>query len=679
MSVTETKKSDQKIFEQLKLHFTQCCDATSEVRTAALDDIRFANGDQWSADLIKERKGRPCLTINKVDQSIKHICNEHRQNRASIRYRPFDSGADVNKSEIVNGLVRHITSNSNTTYAIDMAFDYMVSGGFGFFRVITDYIDPESFDQEILIKPVKNPLSVYFPLHLINEPDYSDAPYAFIRGKISKKEFEQTYPKIAIDSFSTSGEGDREAWVTEDSVYVVEYFVKEEKTKTIYLVTDGINKQTVDAAPGVDSGWTVLNQREAITTKIMWYKACGGGLLDSREWPGKYIPIIPMVGKEINIDGKIYVLSLTRNAKDAQRMSNYWKSLETEMIALQPKVPYIGAKGQFEGNENWKTANQKNYPYLEYEPISHGGQLCPPPQRTGNIGMDMGIVNAIREATDDIKATTGIFDASLGAKGNETSGVAINSRKRQGQTANYHFIDSAALATTYLGKILLDLIPKIFDTARIVRILGDDMQEKIAEITDGYFDDIGRYDVIVDIGPDYATKRTEIVESLSMLNQSNPMFAEMTGDYIANNLDIDGAKALGDRLKKFINIKYPGVIDTGENGISEAEVKEIIADLQKLQQTLQMKEMEAQQMQQIITQLQKQVEDKDGDRQVKMETAQIKAAADIDKAKIMAEPMAVANTLSVVEHIRDHDLQNRKLDIEEKKASAPARPAEKNK
>lgn len=659
MAVTESKKNDKEVFERLNKRFHEVINATKEVRKLALDDIKFANGEQWSDALINERKGRPCLTINKVDSSIKQVCNEHRQNRATIRYRPFDSATDPDKSEIVNGLVRHIMNNSNSTYAIDQAFDYAVSGGFGFFRVITDYIDDTSFDQEMLVKPIKNPLSVYFPLHLINEPDYSDAPYAFIRSKISKAEFEEEWPKIDVDSFSAAGEGDHEMWKTEDSVYIVEYFEVEEKRKTIYLLTDG---SITEIAPEDEN--LIVNERQACTKKIMWYKACGGCLLDSREWPGKYIPIIPIVGKEVNVDGNIFIMSLTRNAKDAQRMSNYWKSLETEMIALQPKVPYIGAKGQFEGNEDWKKANQKNFPYLEYEPVSSGGQLVPPPQRVANIGIDAGIVNAIRESTDDIKATTGIYDASLGARGNETSGVAINSRKRQGQTANYHFIDSAALATTYLGKIFLDLIPKIYDTARIIRILGDDMQEKVAQITDGYFDDIARYDVVVDIGPDYATKRTEIVENLSMLNQSNPMFAELTGDYIAQNLDIEGAKALSDRIKKFLNIKYPGLIDTGEEGTPEHEVQQIIQDVQKLQQQVQMDAQEKQQMVQLIQQLQKAVADKEADRAVKMETAQLKAATDIDKAKIAAQPALIANTQSTIEHLHKHDLEKAKLALE---------------
>lgn len=640
-SKAKAKKEDEKIFARLKKRFTECNDATLDVRKFALDDIRFSAGEQWSEALLQERKGRPCLTINKIEPTLNQVGNEHRLNPASIKYRPFDSATDPDKAEILNGLVRHIMNNTNSTQAMNKAFDYAISGSFGFFRVVTCYRNENSFDQEILVKPIKNPLSVYFPLHLINEADYSDAPYAFIRSKISKDEFEERWPKMDVDSFEQAGEGDDTQWKTEDSVFIVEYFEVEEKPKKIYLVTDGQNKSTVEDITNLPDGFTVIDERDSCDRTIKWYTACGGGILETRDWAGKYIPIIPIVGKEVNIEGKITILSLTRIAKDAQRLFNYWQSLTTEMIALQPKVPFIDAAGQFEGHEEWKTAHQKNYPYLEYEIKSAGGVLAPPPSRPGPIGLDTGIVTALRQSADDIKALTNVYDASLGARGNETSGVAINSRQRQGITGNYHFQESALLATTYLGRIFLDLIPKIYDTQRMIRILGDDMQMKTAQITDGYFDDVADYDVIVDTSPDYSTKRTEIVQTLSSLNQSSPMFAELNGDYIANNLDIDGAKELADRMRKFINMKYPGLIQEqgGQGqGMSEQEVQSIIAELQKLQQQLQAKTLESQQMEQVIAKMQAVIDDKEADRQNRIEVAQINAAAGIDKAKITTNP-----------------------------------------
>jgi len=672
-----SKKEKKKIFERILKRFQDVDDATNEIRSDAIDDIRFSTVQQWSDDILKERKGRPCLTIDKLDGSIKQVCNEHRQNRASIKFRAFDNSEDPMKAEIANGVVRHIMNNKNSSYARDMAFDQAVRGGFGFFRVITDYIGKDSFDQDIYVKSIKNPLSVYFPLHLINEPDYSDAPYAFIRSKISKDEYELQFPDDEIKSWDKTALGDDNQWITEDSAYILEYFEKSEEKKTIYLITDGQNNQTVDSIEefnkDIEAGSIViLNQRETTENKVMWYKVSGGGILDNQEWAGKYIPIIPVTGQEVNVEGRTYLISLTRKAKDPQRMLNYWKSLETEMIALQPKVPYIGAAGQFENHQEWKTANQKNHPYLEYEPISSGGQLAPPPQRVGSIGIDTGIVNAIKESADDIKGTTGIFDASLGARGNETSGRAINARTRQGQTANYHFTDSSILATQYLGKILLDLFPKIFDTARVLRILGDDMNEKVVNIPDNYFDDMERYDVVVDTGPDYATKRTEIVETLTMLNTSSPVFAELTGDYIAQNLDIDGAQALAERMKRFIEQKYPGIISGETGGMTEEEIKQIVGDLQKLQQQLQEAGMINRQLQQVIQQLQSQANDKQADRDNKVELTQIKAAADIDKAKIMAQPAIVKNTLETVEHMHDHEMRKKEFE------AAPAPSAENN-
>lgn len=656
---TKMKKEEQKVFERLKKRFTECKEATHEVRAAARDDIRFCYLDeQWDKELLRVRKNRPNLVINKVRQAVQQVTNEHRQNPVRLKFRPFDSSDDPDKAEVVNGLVRHILNSANSQQAMDNAFDYAVSGSFGFFRVITEYINENSLDQTILVKPIKNPLTVYFPLHLINEPDFSDAPYAFIRTKLSKDQFKEEWPDQDLSDFAEAGEGDTD-WKTEDTIYIVEYFEVVETSKIIYLVTDGQTKETIDSLEDLPEGLTILDQRDTKVRKIMWYKACGARILESRKWAGKYIPIVPIIGREIHIEDEIHILSLTRGAKDAQRSLNYWKSLQVEMAALQPRTPFVGAAGQFEGHPEWDDANTKSYSHLEYEPVSSGGVLAPPPQRVQGIGIDPGVIAAMEGSVDDVKACTSIYDASLGARGNETSGRAINARKREGLVASYHYQDSAILATTYLGKILLDLIGKIYDTERIIRILGDDMQEKTAQITDGYFDDIIDYDVVPEVGPDYSTKRTEIVETLTMLNQSSPMFAELNGDYLALNLDIDGAKELADRMRKFINMKYPGIIsDKGvgqEQGVSEQELQAILGDLQKLQQQLQAKDMESQQMQQVIAKMQAVIDDKEADRQNKIEVAQINAAAGIDKAKITTNPSEEANMLKTVEYLRKRE------------------------
>jgi hypothetical protein len=663
--LTQTEEQKE-IFARAEENLKHCIEVTSTIREEILDDLKFANGKHWSDDMLKQRKGRPCLTIDRLSLQLNQVCNEHRQNRASIKVRPFDSGPDPAKAENTNGLIRHITYNSNTTHAIDQAFDHAVQGGAGFFRVLTKYRDDTGFEQEIKIAGVKNPLSVYFPLDIINEPDYSDAPYAFIRERISKRQFELDYPDINITSFELSGTGDTKTWLEKDSVYICEYFeVVKENQRTIYLLSDGKileDKDTI-VAPGV----TVASERETYDTKIMWHKLCGAGILESREWPSKYIPIIPILGKEVNIDGELSLRSVTRNAKDPQRNINYWKSCETEMIALAPKVPYVMAEGQADGHDEWKDCNNKNYSHLTYSPVTIGGQLAPPPQRVGNIGIDTGIVNAIRESVDDLMAATGVYPATLGAPSNESSGRAIGMRKSQGATANYHFIDSAELATTYLGKILIDLIPKIFDTKRIIRILGDDMQEKTVEITDGYFNDIEGWDIISDVGPDYKTSRVELVQMLASLAQSAPIFGEIGAPAMARNLDAKGMDAIADIMEKVINKKYGETLFIDKNDPNGAptpqEMAAIVADLQGVQQQLQAAGQENEQLKQIIGQLQAQIKDKDADRQTKIITEDIKSQTAIEKAKITVEPQIMANMMAAIEHIRS------KVDTLEKGAS----------
>ena len=664
----EQKETFARATENLR----HCIEVTDDIRGEMLSDLQFANGDHWEEALLKQRKGRPCLVIDRLSLQLNQVCNEHRQNRASIKVRPFDSGTDTEKAETTNGIIRHITNNSNTTYAIDMAFDHAVKCGCGFFRVLTEYVDDIRSEQKIKIAGIKNPLSVYLPLDIINEPDYSDTPYAFIRAKISIKQFETDYPDIAISSFDINGTGDSETWKTDKDVFICEYFeVQYGEPRMAYQLSTG--EVVFDKNTLVPVDTTIISERETRTREIMWYKLCGAGILDSRKWPSKYIPIIPILGKEVNIDGKLSLKSITRTAKDPQRMIDYWKSCETEMIALAPRVPYVAAEGQIDKHPEWKDCNVKNYSHLTYDPVSVGGQLLPPPQRTPNIGIDTGIVNAIRESTDDLMAATGVYPATLGAPSNESSGIAITARKRQGSTANYHFIDSATLATTYLGKILIDMIPKVIDTKRIIRIIGDDMQEKTVAIEDGYFDDIGTYDVVVDVGPDYKTKRMEIVENLSSIAQSSPVFAELGADYIAQNLDIEGAQKLGERIRVYLGNKYPGLIPPKENPDgqpTEQEMQAIVTDLQNVQSQLQAAGSENQQLKQIISQLQQQLQSKDADRQAAIVREDIKSQTAIEKARITVEPQIMANILATVEHIRS------KVDTLEKSASpAPAQNA----
>jgi hypothetical protein len=473
---------------------------------------------------------RPCLTINKLPQHVRNVTNEQRQNRPSGKVIPADDRADPEVAEIFDGIVRHIEYMSDADVAYDTACDNQVTFGEGYIRLLTEYCDEDTFDQDIRIGRIRNAFSVYMD-PMIQDPCGSDARYCFITQDITVDEFERMFPDATpITTLRTQGVGDASMgyWLNENTVRIAEYFRIEEERATLNLYPGGLTafKGSFEARQMEAMGMEPLRTRESSKRVVKWMKTNGFEVLEEQDWVGKYIPVVRVVGNEFEVDGEIHVSGLVRNAKDAQRMYNYWVSQEAEMLALAPKAPFIGYGGQFEGYENqWKTANTQNWPYLEVNPdaTDGAGNSFPLPQRAQPPMAQQGLIAAKMGAADDIKATTGQYDPSLGATSNERSGRAILARQAQSDTGTYHYVDNLARAIRHVTRQIIDMIPKIYDTERVARIIGMDGQttmakinpmqpEPVRELKDQngvtiekiYNPGVGRYDVVVTTGPSYA-------------------------------------------------------------------------------------------------------------------------------------------------------------------------------
>lgn len=554
-------------------------EAETEIRRLALDDLKFRSGEQWPDNIRqdRDRDGRPCLVINRLPQFVQQITNDQRQNRPAIKVHPVGSGADTETAKIIQGLIRHIEYNSNAEVAYDTAFESAATGGFGYFRIITDFVAPDSFDQEILIKRIRNPFSVFFDPYA-QEPDGSDATWAFIVDDLSRDEYQEKYPdsKLAAPESDWSAIGNQTpTWVKSDSCRVAEYFYKITREEKIFLLSTGDSATETELPARMQSAQAagiqchVVRSRLAKVPVIKWCKMNGVEILEQTEWPGAHIPIIPVYGGELFVDGKRILESVIRHAKDPQRMYNYWKSAETEAIALAPRAPFIGAEGQFEGHEEaWKTANRRNHAYLEYKPTTIAGQAVPAPQRQTFEPAVQAISQASALAADDMKATTGIYDAALGNQSNDISGLAIQRRNTQTQTSNFHFVDNLTRSLRHAGRIIVDLIPKIYDTARVARIIGDDGSQEMITLNSPTSDQsgkpalydlsVGRYDVTVDTGPSFASKRQEAAASMISLSQNYPQIMGIAGDLFVKNMDWPGAQEIADRIKKTLPPELQG-------------------------------------------------------------------------------------------------------------------------
>lgn len=616
--------ADDKLLATARKRFRLAVDALGNSRQSELDDLRFAaaspdNQWQWPQDVLATRgavqgqtiNARPCLTINKLPQHIKQVTNDQRQNRPSVKVIPVDDKADVDVAEMLEGVVRHIEYISDADVAYDTACENQVTYGEGYIRILTEYCDDMSMDQDIKIGRIRNSFSVYMD-PAIQDPCGSDAQWCFITQEMSKAEFEKQFPgKQPVSQVEVgTGDPDYKDWFMDgDSVRVAEYFYYETTKKTLIAYQDGSvvvkgspeEMMLLQAAipPAMRDGKPVT--RETEVKQVKWCKLNGYQVLETSDWAGRYIPVVRVVGNEFEIDGRLYVSGLVRNAKDAQRMYNYWASQEVEMLALAPKAPFIGYGGQFEGYETqWKTANIQNWPYLEANPdvTDQAGNPLPLPQRALPPMPQAGIIQAKMGASDDIKSVTGQYDASLGAESNEKSGKAILARERQTDTGTYHYVDNLGRAVRYVGRQIIDLIPKIYDTARIARIVGLDGEvdrvkidpslerpmmaikdEQTGAVIDRIYNpSIGKYDVCVTTGPSYMTKRQEAAEAQAQLLQANPELWRVAGDLFVRNLDWPGAEELAKRLAKLVP---PELKDDSDDTPEMAQAKQMMQGMQQ--------------------------------------------------------------------------------------------------
>lgn len=603
--------------------FQRAADHENENRKTALEDIEFSRkGDQWPADIVKQRntEGRPCLTINKLPAFIRQVVNDARQNKPSIKVHPVDDNGDTETAAVIDGLIRNIEYTSHADIAYDTATEQAVGGGFGYIRVGLDYSHDDSFELDISINRVANQFSVYGDPNSTSA-DSSDWNTAFIVDKMTKDDFKAKYPKAEVVDWD--GADWKQAgvdWLQDDIVMVAEWWTREEVDHNICKLTDGTTRaeedltEDPDLAVLIEAG-TVSVAVDPKTGKPMVRKAkkwkvtqrimTGCEILETRVWPGKFIPIIPVYGDEFFIEGKRYLRSMIHNAIDAQRMFNYWRTTGTELVALSPRVPYIGEEGAFDVDQaNWQTANVRSHAYLEY---SKGRQ--PPQRQPLDMGVAAGAMQESLNASDDMKSIIGIYDASLGARSNETSGVAIRARQGEGDVSTFHFIDNMARAIRHTGAVIIDLIPHVYDKARVVRVIGEDGSQDAKQINQQYqvkhpdtgqpmmqgpngqqapmppgaqvmqppegspegaavvdqegnkigeavmaMHDltVGKYDLTVSTGPGYTTRRQEAAAQMMELVKAFPQAAPVIGDILVKNLEWDGADEIAERLKAMV-------------------------------------------------------------------------------------------------------------------------------
>ena len=580
-------------------------DADSNNRSEALEDLKFAAGDQWPVEIQNSRtlEARPCLTINKVDAYCRQIANQQRQQRPRMKAHGMNTEADAHMADVISGIFRHIEVQSDADAAYDTAFDFAVRMGWGFFRITTDYRNDDSFDQEIYIKPVDNPFTVYFDPNS-TMPDGSDAEKVLITTVMSKEAFRKQYPNADDGTgFVQRGTGDTNAeWVMKEDIRIAEYFYVERETATLVMLSDGTTAYQDEITDEIKlamekQGITIADKRPSIRKVVKWVKLTGIEILEESVWAGKYIPIIPVYGQMLTVENKRKKFGLVRMAKDPQRMYNFWTTSITESVALAPKAKWLLAEGQDEGHENeWAMANIKSMPVLRYKQKDIDGQPAPPPQRLQPEPPPQGLMAAAAGITADLQQVVGIFDPSQLPTGN-ISGKALQGQQQQVDMTNFHYYDNLTRSIRQCGRVILDLIPKIYDRERVLRIIGDDGKPELLTINrygpdeDGVnrvLNDvtIGEYDVVMETGPGYNSKRSEAVDSMMAVIAADPTLMPQIGDLVFRNMDFPGAETIADRLA--VNNPLAQVDDKSKIPPQiQMQLKQQAAQLQQAQQTIQ--------------------------------------------------------------------------------------------
>ena len=619
--------SDKDILRESRKNLAVCVEEQSTERAAMMDDLRFCTLDQWPAEIRMERENdvengpRPCLTIDKINQYIVQVVNDMRQGRPGIMVRPQDDKSDIETAKIIKGVIRNIEDQSSADIAYAMAAESAAKIGVGYFRITTEYVDEESSDQDIFIRPIANTFAVYMSRHMM--PDGSDAERCYIVEQMPLETFKRLFPKAKYEkeAFDDLGTEIGYWWSSEKTITVAEEFCFEYEPQTLYYLADGttMTKADYDAWPE-EAGprQEKTGERLSFKKKLKWRKLTGAEILEKRDLPGKYIPVVEVIGRESTIDGRRVLWGLVRPAKDSLRMYNYWASTITEKMALAPKNPFIGAKGQFEGQEDrWRDANRKNRAYLEYNAIDVNGNAIPAPQRQGATPMEAAYFNFMQVIEHDVQTSLGMFKAAVGETESQQSGRAILALQKESDTGTYHFGANLGISIRHAGRVILDLIPHYYDTKRVVRIIGDDGEVKTAQIdpqqeeshrqitgADGaiksiYNPTVGKYDVTITVGPSYNTKRMEAAATFVEMakGSADPASAAVLRYLVMRNSDSAGADEAAKLLKTLLPPQALQAMDSKEAIPPKVQAMMQQMQMQGQQMAEQMKELQAENVQ----------------------------------------------------------------------------------
>lgn len=601
--------------------------ADDENRREAYEDKKFAAGEQWDPVVLKHREGLPCLVINTVPQFTAQLVGDWRTNRNGIKVVPSDNG-DVDVASIRTDLIRAIEQDSRATRVYDATFESSVQCGDGAFQIVVEYASDDVFDQQIKIRPIDDALSVIWDRTSL-DPTGRDATHCFVDEPLPRKEFEKLWPDANPSELSETLYRDLRAssWVSNDTVRVTAHWRMLERNRLLAMFEDGAiiaieDHTTLDDM--VEKHGQVQKTRLAPVRYAQMHLVTGFAILAGPfEYKLNRLPILRMTGRVVNVNGRRVRHGLVRFMKDAVRLRNFWRSVAAEQLGYAPKAVWLAQESSVLGREAaFRKAHLTRDPLLIYNDDSE------PPTRLDPVAPQAALLNEANVNAQDIKDVTGIHDASLGIQSNETSGRAIMARQREGDVASLTYYDNGNATILEAGDVINQLIPQIYDSTRVVRIVGQDEAVRLQKINDPYdtsAPDIstGKYDVQMTTGPSYTTRRVEAADAMMQAVQVWPQLISVAGDLIAKAQDWPGADELAARLQKTIPPQYLEG-ETGPDGQPLAPPGPTPEQVQQLQQGAMQLHGQNQQLLQENAMLKQQAEIKQQQNQIAMYDSETK-------------------------------------------------------
>lgn len=619
-------EKNQTIVKRAHDRFSRCVTWESGFRQRFKDDMAFLyadsdNAEQWPASVRAQRAaaGQVMVTINKTHTHWLHVVNQTKENRASIQISPMGGSASYDSAQIFEQVIRRIEYMSDAETAYEKGSETAAGGGIGYWRLVTDYTDEDSFDQEIFIRPIPDPLSVYLDPD-IKQMDGSDAQFGFIFDEVPRARAEKKWPNIVGKSQSTAIGNMADHWLRKDSVRVAEYFERRESKEWLYAIPTGdddiiLARESSMPPEGAELLKRAYEQNVDVQRRrvdkysVDKYLIVGDQVAEKGEWAGKYIPIIRVVGEEVVMEGKLDRKGIVRYLKDAQRSFNYNASAALEYGALQSKSPYIAPVEAIEGvSSYWATANTENHAYLPYNHRDEQGNEIPAPQRQQPPTSAPVYLEGMQAAEHEMMMATGQYEATFSEQGNEISGVSIENRQKQGERVTFHYQDNLAKAIRFTGKQLIDLIPKIYDTKRVIRIMdeaGEEQQIQVdpnakaalqqkedqgeSKVAAIFNPKVGTYDVMATVGPNFQTRREEAFQAMTGMLTANETLAPVIGDLYMANADFPYADKLQERMRNWIKTMNPAILGEGPTPMEmhlQQQLQQAGQMIQKLDQEL---------------------------------------------------------------------------------------------